>query len=59
MIILKAFPINISQIDLGNTSENTAARITVSFAYDDWQETSTTGSAIAAKIGQTIFNRFL
>jgi len=57
--LLKAFPINISQIDLGNTSENTAARITVSFAYDDWQETSTTGSAIAAKIGQTIFNRFL
>tara|TARA_B100000073_G_C23698763_1_gene559433 strand:- start:957 stop:1601 length:645 start_codon:yes stop_codon:yes gene_type:complete len=54
----KAFPINISQVDLGNTNENTVSRVTVTFAYDDWVEVSSTGSAIAAKIGNEIFNRF-
>ena len=54
----KAFPINISTVDLGNTNENTVSRVTVTFAYDDWVETSSTGSAIAAKIGNEIFNRF-
>ena len=54
----KAFPINISTVDLGNTNENTVSRVTVTFAYDDWRETSSTGSAIAAKIGNEIFNRF-
>ncbi len=55
--LLKAFPINISTVDLGNTSESTVSRVTVTFAYDDWQETNSTGSAIAAKIGNEIFNR--
>ena len=54
----KAFPINISTIDLGNTNENTISRVTITFAYDDWVETSSAGSAIAAKIGNEIFNRF-
>ena len=54
----KAFPINISTVDLGNTNENTVSRVTVTFAYDDWVETSSTGSAIAAKIGNEIFNKF-
>lgn len=54
----KAFPINISTVDLGNTNENTVSRVTVTFAYDDWVETSSSGSAVAAKIGNEIFNRF-
>ena len=56
--LLKAFPVTVSAVELANSSENSAARVTITFAYDDWAETSTTGSAIAAKIGNEIFKRF-
>lgn len=56
--LLKAFPISVSGVELANTSENTVARLTVSFAYDDWKESTSAGSAIAAKIGNEIFKRF-
>jgi hypothetical protein len=41
-----AFPVSISSVELSNTSENTASRITVAFAYDDWEEENFAGTLI-------------
>jgi hypothetical protein len=38
-IVLKnAYPLSLSTINLSNASENEIVRITVTFAYDDWEE---------------------
>lgn len=55
--LLKAFPVTVSSVDLSNSGSD-VSRVTITFAYDDWEETSTTGSAIAAKIGNELFRRF-
>jgi hypothetical protein len=43
-----AFPVSVSSIELGNTNENTASRVTVSFAYDDWEEQNLAGTLVGA-----------
>jgi len=55
--LLKAFPINVAAVELSNSSENSIARVSVTFTYDDWTEVTSAGSAIASRIGTEIFNR--
>lgn len=43
-----AFPVSVSSVELGNTNENTASRITVTFAYDDWEEQNLAGTLVGA-----------
>lgn len=49
-----AFPVSVSSIDLSNTNESTAARVTVSFAYDDWEEQNLAGTLVGS-IANAIF----
>lgn len=42
----RAFPVSVSSIELGNTNENTVSRLTVTFAYDDWEDNNIAGTLI-------------
>lgn len=55
--LLKAYPVSISQIDLGNTNENTISRVTVTFAYDDWDEQNLGGALLGG--AQRLLSKFL
>lgn len=55
--LLKAFPVSVSQIDLGNTNENTISRVTVTFAYDDWDENNFGGALLGG--AQRLLEKFL
>jgi len=51
-----AFPVSISQVDLGNTNENTISRLSVTFAYDDWTQDNLSGALLGA--GQRLIEKF-
>lgn len=42
----RAFPTSVSSIELGNSNENQIVRVTVNFAYDDWETANFAGSAV-------------
>lgn len=46
----RAFPVSVSTIELGNSNENTVSRVTVTFAYDDWEEQNLAGSLVGAAV---------
>ena len=41
-----AFPVNVSAVELSNTSENAIARITVTMAYDEWSDSASLAGSI-------------
>jgi hypothetical protein len=43
-----AFPVSVSSIELANGSESTITRVTVNFAYDDWEEENLAGTLVGA-----------
>lgn len=43
-----AFPVTINAIDLNSTAENSVQRVSVTFAYDDWEEASSFSSVLDA-----------
>jgi hypothetical protein len=38
VVLKNAFPVTLSSINLSNSSENTISQITITFAFDDWED---------------------
>jgi len=50
-----AYPTTVNAIELNSGAENTAARITVTMAYDDWEEANFTGAMLG--VGERLLGK--
>jgi len=55
-MLRNAFPVSIAPVDYGSANENTISRLSVTFAYDDWDENNLSGALLGA--GQRLLEKF-
>lgn len=53
--LVNAFPTTISAVELANTNENQIARVSITMAYDDWNNNASLAGAAAGIAGNLLF----